>query len=286
MIMPFKPQDKLDDKPSIRIFFIGLNILQLTDNDSSIQAFVHNSSQQHQLTIETRRKRKDAPDQLMMRHVGPLSLTSHDSDPAHPHSFGLMIQTFGLPTGAKGVTAYTQVVASSEGTKLSDSFSLTKLLGNKSPGTVEHAGGTPSILIDHGEFYTAAKVTTHAKIVKNIGGAATDLTEVPTIIGANIKLDPADPAQNTTLFWRQEGTEVFLPLQGSNDFTYEIYVINEPLFEPDDPNVERHGEFTEYFKILPDVAEGDKFEIKFVQVIPDRGSTRAPCMSVLYDPAP
>ena|SRR5689334_21524878 len=283
--MPFTPQTTLDSSPSIRIFFIGLNILQLTDNDTRIQAFVHNSSPQHQLTIETRRKRRNGPDQLMMRHVGPLSLTNHDFDPAHPHSFGLMIQTFGLPGGTKGVTGYTGGLTS-EGTKLSDSFSLTKLLGNKSPGSVEHAGGTPSILIDHGVFYTAAKVTTQAQLKKNIGGGTTDLAEVPTVIGANIKLDPTNPAQNTTLFWRQDGTEVFLPLQGSNDFTYEIYVINEPLFEPDDPSLPRHGEFTEYFKILPDVAETDKFEIQFLQVIPDRGSTRAPCMSVLYDPAP
>jgi hypothetical protein len=155
--MPFTPQNNLDPNPSVRIFFIGLNIIKNEGND--VHVFVHNSSPEHKLTVEARRKRPGKPDQIMMRQVGPLFLTGHDSDPANPHTHGLMIQTFGLPAGTKGVKAYNGVEASTEGTKLTDSFVLETLLG-KSPGRIERAGGTPTILIDHGVFYTANKITT------------------------------------------------------------------------------------------------------------------------------
>ncbi|HEY2962724.1 MAG TPA: hypothetical protein VGJ37_09940 [Pyrinomonadaceae bacterium] len=274
--MPFKESNTLDPKPSVRIFFIGLNILKLTDSDAgvdtAVQAFVHNSSQVHKLTIETRRKRPGKPDLLMMRHTGPLSLTVADGTRNH----GFMILT-NIEAADRGVTAYNGKEPSDEGTKLDDSFSLATLLG-KPAGDVDPFGGLPSVFIDHGVFYTADKVTTKAQIVRK-NGDKEDLTEVPTIIGANIYLDPSKPDQTVTLFWRQEGEDVFLPLKHSPNFTYEIYVINEPLFEPDSP-LPRHGEFTEYFKILPDVSEGDKFEIEFLEEIPDRGSTRAPCMSL------
>lgn len=273
--MPFSRQDDLPPNPSVRIFFIGLNILKLV-NDTNIQAFVHNRSPEHKLTIEARRKRTGKPDQLMMRHTGPLFLTG--ADPTHTHGF--IIRTDGLPAGTKGVKAYIEVVKSNEGTSLFDCFVLERLLG-KSPGAVEQGGGTPSISIDHGVFYTADKVVTKAQFVKS-GSTPIPLNEVPTIIGANIYLNPAVPAQMVTLFWRQEGRDVFLPLPQVPGSSYEIYIINEPLFEEISPTLPRHGEFTEYFRILPDIGGPDQFEIEFLEEIPHRGSTRAPCMSVLY----
>jgi len=277
--MPFTTQNNLDPNPSVRIFFIGLNIIKSAENDT-VHVFVQNSSPEHKLTIEARRKRPGRPDQLMMRQLGPLTLTAHDSDPTNPHTHGLMIQTFGLPAGTKGVRAYNGVEASNEGTKLTDSFVLETLLG-KSPGRIERAGGTPTIFVDHGVFYTASKVTTHAQFVKQ-GSNPILLNEVPTLIGANIYLDPQVPTQMVKLFWRQQGKDVFLPLPQFPNSTYEIYVINEPPFEEISPTLPRHGEFTEYFKILPDVGGNDKFEIEFLEDIQERGSTRAPCMSVVY----
>lgn len=276
--MPFKPQNNLDPNPDVRIFFIGLNIIKNEGND--VHVFVHNGSPVHQLTVETRRKRPGKPDQLMMRIVGRLQLTDHDSDPANPHTHGLMIQTFGLQPGTKGVTGYNGVEMSSEGTKFTDSFVLETLLGG-SPGKIERAGGTPTILIDHGVFYTADKVTAKAQIVRP-GTTPIPLTEVPTVIGANIYLDPAQPNEIVRMFWRQEGKDVFLPLDRFPNSSYEVYVINEPLFEEISPTTPRHGEFEEYFKILKDVGKPNQFEVEFLEDIPQRGTTRAPCMSVFY----
>ena len=272
--MPFKPQDNLDQNPSVRIFFIGLNIIKSIDNDA-VQVFIDHESPEHQLTIETRRKRRGKPDQLMMRIVGPLAITGADPNGTH----GLLIKTTGLQSTPKGVRAYTGAKISTEGTKLADSFVLETLLG-KSPGTVEQAEETGTIFIDHGVFYTADKITTKARLVKDNGGDPTDLTEVATIVGANIYLNPPDEV--VTLFWQQDGKDVFLPLEQFPNSSYEIYVINEPLFEEISPTLPRHGEFEEYFKILPDVDPDDKFEIEFLEDIHERGSTRAPCMSIIY----
>lgn len=278
--MPFKPEDRLGPNPSVRVFFIGLNILALTDNDTAVQAFVHNSSSEHKLTIEARRKRRGKPDQLMMRHVGPLTPTVADETRTH----GFLITASGVTRG-KGVLGYNGKDPSPDGTKLSDSFNLSDLLGTPA-GDVDQFGGLPSVLVDHGVFYTAEKVTTRARLFKPDGSTKMDLTEVPTILAANIYLDPANPEQFVDLFWRQEGEDVHCPLpqpKTPNAFNYEIYVVNEPLFEPDSA-LPRHGEFDEYFKILPDVSDEDKFDIEFLEDIPDRGSTRAPCMSILLGP--
>ncbi len=275
--MAFKPHPKLPPDPSIRIFFIGLNILAPTAGDTC-QAFVHNSSPQHSLLIETRRKRKGKPDVLMMRHSGPLAFTEADDTRTH----GFLITTAGLAPADKGVRAYDETEPSTEGTRLFDSFRLSKIL-DVSPGKVDEFGGLPSVFIDHGIFYTADKVTVKAKLVKKGGAKEMTLTEVPTIIGANIYLDPTIKDHQVTLFWRQNGSEAHLDLKPSANFTYEIYIINEPLFELDTPAAPRHAEFEEYFKILPDVAMNEQWELEFLEDPPDRGSTRTPCMSILLN---
>lgn len=275
--MPFEPHGKLEPNPSVRIFFTGLNILAPTA-DKTCQAFVHNSSQGHRLMIETRRKRPGKPDVIMMRHFGPLAFTAADPD----HTHGFLISTAGLPAGQKGVKAYDGTETSTEGTKLFDSFVLSKIF-DIPPGDVDEFGGLPSIFIDHGVFYTARKVTVRARLLKQGGAKTKELTEVPTIIGANIYLNPQVPAQKVRLFWRQDAEEVHLDLKPSPDFTYEIYIVNEPLFIPDTPAAPRHGEFAEYIKILPEVLTrpDEHYELEFVEEPPERGSNRTPCMSVL-----
>ncbi len=270
--MPFQTQNNLDPNPSFRIFFIGLNILAPAAGNTC-QVFVHNSSPPHNVTIETRRKRAGKPDVLMMRHLGRLNSTGAD-----PNN-GFLIRTVGLAPAAKGVKAYNGHTASTEGTKLADAFSIEKITGVQAD--VDRNGGLPGIFIDHGVFYTADKVTVGAKIKKNNGDEDL-LTEVPTIIGANIYLNHNVPQHGVTLIWRQQGSDVLLPLKPSPNFTYEIYIINEPLFVPDSPTVV-HGEFREYFKILRNVPHQKQFEIEYIQPIPDRGSNRSPCMSILLD---
>jgi len=273
--MPFTPQPTLPPDPSVRIFWIGLNILA-EGPDNGCQTFVDHISKPHKLSIEVRRKRHGKPDQLMMRHLGPLVFTGADPD----HKQGLIIQT-DIPANQKRVTAYDGTEPSDQGFRLSDTFKLTDHLSTK-PKVIE-ASALPGILVDNGVLYTADKVTVKAQL-KPTSGTPTDLTEVSTIIGCNIYLDPAVPGQMVSLFWKQEGKEVHLPLKQSPNFSYEIYIINEPLFEENSPGPPTHGEFTEYFKILSNVKPGEEFEIEFLEDIPDKGSTRTPCLSILLGP--
>jgi len=235
--------------------------------------------------IETRRKRPGKPDVLMMRLPGPLVPTA--ADPTNTH--GLLIRTAGLAAGQKGVKAYDGTTPSTEGTKLFDSFVLTHIL-DIPPGPVSPGGGQPSILIDHGVFYTADKVPMHppqltAQLVKKTAPGTPpkviDLAEIPTIVGANIYLDPQVSGQKVTLLWRQNGQDVHLDLTPSPNFTYEIYVINEPLFEDDAAGGPTHDEFEEYFGILPQAPQNQQYKLVINGTIPDRGTTRAPCMSIL-----
>jgi hypothetical protein len=282
--MPFATQPNLPPNPSVRIFFIGLNILTPAANNTC-KTFVHRTSPGHTLLIETRRKRPGKPDVLMMRRQGPLTTTG--ADPTNTH--GLLIRTAGLVPSQKGVKAYDGTTPSTEGTKFFDSFDMSDIM-HVPPGAVSPCGGQPSILIDHGVFYTADKVPMHppeltAQLVKKTPPGTPpkviDLAEIPTIIGANIYLDPQVPGQQVTLLWRQNGQDVHLDLKPSPNFTYEIYVINEPLFEEDSPTGPSHDEFEQYFQILPGVPQNQQFKLVINGTIPDRGTTRAPCMSVL-----
>lgn len=270
--MPFEPSKTLDPNPSVRIFFIGLNILAATE-DKKCQVYVHKTSPPHTLSIEVRRKRKGKPDVLMMRHLGKLNAVGLD-----PNN-GFLIHT-NLGEGEEtGVKAYNGYEASPEGTKLGDAFSLKKLLGITPD--IDPKGALPGISINHGIFYTADKFTGRAKIKKN-DGTVTELTEVPTILGANIYLSPGNDEHQVTLIWRQQGDDVHLSLTPSEDSSYEIYVVNEPLFVPDGPSPLTHGEFTEYFKIIRNVPRNQQFEIEFIDV-PERGSNRTPCTSIVLD---
>ena len=270
--MPFQQIDRLDEKPSVRIFFTGLNILKGEDNKCKV--FVHNRSDPHTLSIEVRRKRPNQPDVLMMRHHGRLQPVGGEP------TIGFVIRTFGLE-GETGVKAY-DGAPTEQGTTLKDSFSLAKLFGTVPE--LDEAGGRPCIFINHGIFYTARKVPVEA-ILKNVqtGATVAELDEVGTIIGANIYLNPANQNHKVQLLWRQQGQDVHLDLLPSENFTYEIYVVNEPLFIPDTPEAPNHGEFEEYFKLLPGIPKSEQFELHYIGEPPERGSNRSPCMSIVLE---
>lgn len=270
--MAFTPVRALPPNPFVRIFFVGLNILAPSANQTC-QTFVHNDTDDHHLLIEVRRKRPGRPDLVVMRRTGPLTVV--DADPTETH--GLLIQTQGLPTGQRGVTAYDGTQASNEGTSLFNSFILTRLL-DVPPGDVDPEAGLPSVLIDHGVFYTADKQTRGATISKP-NRPPERRGEVPTVIGANIYR----PAAAVQLLWQQDDEDVPpLTLEPSANFTHEIYIINEPFFDPESPNSPKHDEFEKYFDILPDVPDHERLSLKLDPLPePERGTTRNPCMSIL-----
>jgi hypothetical protein len=64
---------------------------------------------------------------------------------------------------------------------------------------------------------------------------------------------------------------------------YEVYVINDPLYEDED-EPKSHDELAEYYKVLPTVPTGDRFkmEVEFPQPVPhDKGTSKTPCMPVV-----
>jgi len=272
--MVFEEAHELPPDPTVKIIFTGLLILQPLP-DKTCQTFVHNVSRDHDLLVEVRRKRPGNPDVIMMRAPGPLRFTGGHTPPAH----GLLISKVGVPAAQKGVKAYTGR-PTDEGQSLSESLNLSTLL-DVSPGSVDTVGGRPSVLIDDGIFYTAQVLPVHFKLNKRDGTKTIEFHEMGTIIGANIYLTA--PEQTVNLRWRRPGGDVTLDLEVKPQTTYEIYINNEPLFEDDSATGPAHDEFVEYFKILPEVETGEQFTMEFLPPLPDRGSSRTPCASVLLN---
>jgi hypothetical protein len=92
------------------------------------------------------------------------------------------------------------------------------------------------------------------------------------------------------LSWRNQGKEASLFLEKSEEvgLSYEIYIVNDPLFESSgitDPILDpKHDEFAEYYKLLTAVPTERQFRLQVV-VPPnapplERGSTDIPCMPV------
>src|SRR6185295_9529476 len=99
--MPFAPIDTFPQKddepgvpkdPDVRVYFTGLMILEPTgDDDKACQILLNSSATRHYLTIEVRRKTANRPDEIMMRHVGPLAFFDPDGDPQIPlHGFHIV----------------------------------------------------------------------------------------------------------------------------------------------------------------------------------------------------
>lgn len=280
--MPFTPVEQLPQNPAVRIFFSGLLIIRPSADASSCEVFVHRSAPDHHLTIETRRKRANRPDEIMMRHVGPLSFVTFEDVGHTVH--GLFIQK--LTEGEKGVRKYVGP-PTDEGLSLERALDLTaQPFHSGSNLTVDPLGARPSLFLDDAVFYTADLTREGLEIrLRAPGGQEQPLNPFASLIGANIYLGEDDTGVG--LRWVQQGRLQSLVLRRPEaGVSYEIYIVNDPLFESDeitDPAL-LHDEFREYYKILS-VPSPDQFRL----VIPPppegtpRGTTRAPCMSVLLN---
>lgn len=298
--MPFTPVDTLPPNPDVRIFFSGLLILEPRE-DNTCEIFVHSSAPRHYFTIEVRRKQVGRPDELMMRHVGPLAFIGHDEDPEPPiHG----MQIIKVTNGAKGIRSFVPAAPQADGAPESlnlaiDFESAGFHNGNPESGVdprtnqpihlldIDPLGGRPSILLDDGTFYTAAKTRPDIEIrLQHPDGSERVLPPFASLIGADVSLEDDS---SLAIFWRQFGKLERLELKRAPGTWYEIYIVNDPLFENDSiANLERdpkHDEFREYYKILHRVPTDRQFRLN-VALPPDnpaltRGSTRTPCMSII-----
>jgi hypothetical protein len=309
--MPFTTNKLLNADADVKIFFSGLLVLEPTEN-GACQIYVNSSAPRHYLTVEVRRKRKDRPndpmtlpidipDELMMRHIGPLAFL--DDNAIH----GMLIRKR-IPHGVdgeKGVTAFKPDVQPRDGAP--DRFDLaidmqSQLLHQANPelddpGAAENEpvkhlldvdplGGRPSILLEDGVLYTAAKVRDDFQVMlKKPNGDEEPMPRFASLIGAAITLETGE--SEVTIRWRQQGKEETLHLTKAENTTYEVYIVNDPLFESDAVEILKnpeHDEFAEYYKILHRVPTDKQFRLRVKPVegvIPERGSTRTPCMPVV-----
>ena len=272
--MPFTQVQQLPKQPpTVKIFLTGQLMLKPNQASDSCEVFVNRSAPNHHLTIEIREKRQGQPDAILMRHHGPLEFRDAEA-PVE----GLIMRR--EPAG--NVSMYT-------GAPTQCGEALTTAVDLRSEDfhpanemAIDHESARPSILIEDGVFLTAAKTSNKLKIKLKRGDAdVRDMEPFASIIGANVYL-----GQNEFLHiaWREMGLPKTLSLtQPADGASYEIYIINDPLFEdPEEAKV--HDEFNEYYKVLPTVPTDQrmKLDVKFPEVEPaDRGSTKTPCMPVI-----
>ncbi|HKR13297.1 MAG TPA: hypothetical protein VJT15_14640 [Pyrinomonadaceae bacterium] len=277
------PDSNLEPNPDVRIFFSGLMILDPDENNERCEVFVHRSAPNHQLTIEVREKQKQGPDLIKMRHVGPLpyALSSPDFEDDPPiHGMSIAVRA-----NPKGVRAY-RGNPNSEGEALNLAINLDgEGFHNGATGEIDRLNGRPSILLNDVVFYTADKTSADLSIdLKRNGQQVRALPPFASLIGGNIYLDNGD---SVIVKWMAQGLLEELKLTRlANGSSYEIYIVNDPLYESDSLGIPAHDEFREYYKLLPAITLENQFrlDVKPIQgVKPPRGSTKTPCMTVIVD---
>jgi hypothetical protein len=299
--MPFAPIDTLPlEEPAVRIYFTGLMILEPIENDAC-QIFVNSSATRHYLTIEVRRKTETRPDEIMMRHVGPLAFFDPDGDPQIPlHGFHIekvnaastgVLRYTGSNIGPKGEEDFDRVVDIARAPyhdtdrQVDPDLSTPNLSRNLLD--IDNLVGRPSIFLNDGILHTAAKTDPGLTItLRHPQKGDKGLTPFAKLIGANLYLNSGEVVR---LRWLNQGKQASLELQKPDPgVSYEIYIINDPLFESSiatnlklDP---KHDEFAEYYKLLSAVPTNEQFRLH-VEKPPagappvPRGSTDIPCMS-------
>src|SRR5215213_145772 len=249
--MPFEPVTTLNSDPLIRVFFTGLLVIKPNAAHTTCEIFVHKIPRNHTSSIEIRVKRPNQPDVILARLLGPLEFAVPvPGSTVVDHGFIILTEQ---PAGIRGYDGPT--------TPPIESFRKAVDLSKLHPGktAVHTPAARPSIHMNDGIFYSAE--TTHPDLEIELhrnGQFAQRATPFASLIAANIY----NPSRVT---WRQNGAPQQLLLgRLPAGFSYEIYVINEPLFETrTDPPTTPHDELEEYYKILPQVPPEERFKEVF-----------------------
>ena len=122
------------------------------------------------------------------------------------------------------------------------------------------------------------------KVKLTRGNEVRPLDPFASLIGANIYLNEGEVL---VMNWRELGLSRTLsltkPKPNAAGTTYEVYIINDPLYE-DEEEPKGHDELAQYYKVLPSVSTDDRFkmEVEFIQpVASDKGTSKSPCMPVV-----
>ena len=281
--MAFKPVNDLPPNPNVRIFFVGQLILEPLINAQACEVYINRSAPDHHLSIEVRQKKINRPDEIVMRHFGPLPFTHIQRGVPPRHGMFIeVVDSAPTPTPPPPprplVHAYNGANPSPEGEELDLALNMFRI-HDVACDPVEPIGGRPSILIKGCTFYTADTFPAGATLRKRRSGAwPKPQPKFAGIIAANFYLTAT---QRVVMRWQLNGRDILFPFPKLPGQTHEIYVSNEPLFQEESiQSPFSHDEFGEFYKILRNVPNHEQFVL---EIPPDRGSLRTPCMSVLLD---
>lgn len=300
--MPFRTVPDLPADPTMRVYFSGLMILHPSADEQSCQVFVHRRANNHDFSIWLLLKQPRKLDVVLMRHVGLLK-------PIPGESHGFLIE---VAPGQRGVRKYdgSNPTQEPEAETLGLAINLQDLHSGKT--RVDETGGRPSLFLNDAIFYTAQRTDPGLVVDLMRGGSKVKrLTPFTSLIGANIYLDqnqkivvrrresgrvdelelPRPASGSRVVVRRRQGGQVdelqlMEPPAGSS---YEIYISNDPPVLLPTP----HDELTEYYDVLPDVPQRERFTLDFPSAVAPQaaaaksnffGSTRTPCMPVIVEP--
>ena len=282
--MPFKSQFALPATlPLVKVFFNGLMIAKPNAAGSECDVFVHKTGTDHDLSIEIRLKQPNKPDEILMRHLGPLQLLQTTQE-------GKKIGFILTKDSPQGVFEYVGAATTEVDTlSFPRVFDLNTLHFGKT--AVDKPSAEPSILINDATFYCAAKTVPGLEAeLRNAttGTVIAPLREFCSILGANIY------GTSVNVAWREKGQVQAFPLTNNipANAYYEVYFANDPPFVPRPTGDQQpHDELGEYYKILPNVPAPERLKVVYTRIPgsnpavpipePDKGSARFPCMSLI-----
>lgn len=271
--------------PDVEMYFHGQLLLR-SDNSAMCEVGINPVASNHVLTVEVRRKQLNKPDLILMRHVGPLNFR-RPTTPGRTEP-GMIIEV-------SNPVATTQAAWSCEGTDMLDYVNGTSRYPEDFRWVLNLEGNlfhdrelnpsvfdtTDMIRLQNGEFFfrTAFKSPDRLKYQRRGGNKdPLDLRGIGAIARASVFLVEH---QNVLVTWNDGTGDRVLTLTKSAGFTYEIYVQHTPLFvQPGDATA--HDEMTQFYRIIPEVAGGDRFTFAVVDaplgpIPPDKGSPDIPC---------
>ena len=273
--------------PDVEIIFHGQLFLRSEDG-RTCEVGVNPIATDHELLIEVRTKTNDGrPDQINMRHVGPLDFRSPEgmSIEVVPPSDTLAAWKC-VTTGT--INRHDGTGAPNEDFRWMLNFEG-DLFHNKDLTPIVF-GGQNTIKLHQGEFFfrTGVRTPDRLKYERRGGGLGNeDFKKVGAIARASIFL-----FQNQSLVIRwTEGTEPrTLTLTKTMDgSTYEVYIENTPKFvvAPAPPaDLSAFEELVHFYKVIPtgQVASAARFTLKPVDVPTGQaGSPTIPCQVMILD---
>lgn len=287
--MPFQEKSLADvpaRTPDVQIFFHGQLLLRAPGEGRTCEVAVNPLASNHVLTIEARTKRVDQPDEIRMRHVGPLLFRP---------GAGMLIRAdppVGSPAAFKCVKVGTPIDYTSGASNPPDGDFrwILNLEGPQFHQPAELDGPIFSshhvIRLEGGEYFfrTATRADALMGHTRRGGGKGpVTFRRIGVIASASVFFAADPPNQSVQLEWQAPTVAGSVSLRKEPNTTHEIYINNAPLFLGPPPNapdeLAKFEELRDYYKVLnvPLGRPNTTFELVPTRLGDDTGSPSIPC---------